>query len=305
MTIRAELTKQYEDFLNPAVLRPRLLAASVFITGFESLKVAIVDRLSGLYWRGFNQEGEEIDPRYDVEVRSRHRSLVRASLMWLVEEGAIEQTDLDTYDRVRVCRNLLAHELLDVVSSQGLPEDFDIRFEELIELLRKIEVWWIQNVELAINPVYVGQEVDPAEIVPGRLIALQVLCDVALGPEDKSLFWYDGFRNKVAEVEEDMGDSPDNITGPDGGRRGVNVGRKLKERVMACECGCGEEPGGGQFVSGHDQVLRVALEAEVGGLLELRALVRSAQEYADGARTTESFTQQVRTLFAGVERQER
>ena len=74
---------------------------------------------------------------------------------------------------------------------------------------------------------------------------------------------------------------------------------------MTCECGCGEEPGGGQFVPGHDQTLRAALEREVGGLLALRALVRSAQQYAAGDRTGESFTQEVRALFANIGRQER
>ena len=167
MPIPPELTKQYEDFLNPEVLRPRLLVTSIFITGFESLKAAIVDRLRSFYWRGFDQDGEKIDPRYDEEVLSRDkRSPVRASLLWLLEEGAIEKADLEAYDRIRLCRNLLAHELLDIVSTEGLPEGFNDRFEGMVALLRKIEVWWIQNVELAIDPDYADKEVDLQRLSP-------------------------------------------------------------------------------------------------------------------------------------------
>jgi hypothetical protein len=47
--------------------------------------------------------------------------------------------------------------------------------------------------------------------------------------------------------------------------------RKLRE--FDCACGCGGRTRGGEFLPGHDQTLRTAIETQVGGLLELRALV--------------------------------
>lgn len=47
--------------------------------------------------------------------------------------------------------------------------------------------------------------------------------------------------------------------------------RKLRE--FDCACGCGGKTRGGEFLPGHDQTLRTAIEAEVGGLLQLQALV--------------------------------
>lgn len=47
--------------------------------------------------------------------------------------------------------------------------------------------------------------------------------------------------------------------------------RKIRE--FDCACGCGGKTRGGEFLPGHDQTLRTAIEAKVGGLLELRALV--------------------------------
>jgi len=40
-----------------------------------------------------------------------------------------------------------------------------------------------------------------------------------------------------------------------------------------CACGCGDEMHGGDFLPGHDQKLRVAIEAKAGGLLALKQLV--------------------------------
>ncbi|SMY06540.1 hypothetical protein [Flavimaricola marinus] len=42
---------------------------------------------------------------------------------------------------------------------------------------------------------------------------------------------------------------------------------------MQCECGCGDDTKGGDFLPGHDQRLRAEIERRVGGLLKLRRLV--------------------------------
>ena len=68
--------------------------------------------------------------------------------------------------------------------------------------------------------------------------------------------------------------------------------------MATCECGCGDEAQG-QFITGHDQRLRIALETEVGGVLPLRTIVRAARAYADGDITDQAFTQTVRGVFAG------
>jgi len=67
--------------------------------------------------------------------------------------------------------------------------------------------------------------------------------------------------------------------------------------MSTCECGCGEEAQG-QFITGHDQRLRISLETEVGGVLPLRTLVRAARAYSDGDIANEAFTRTVRSLFA-------
>ena len=73
--------------------------------------------------------------------------------------------------------------------------------------------------------------------------------------------------------------------------------------MPSCECGCGQEATR-DFLRGHDQRLRVALEAKVGGLLQLRALFVAAEQYAAGEIAEGSFTQTTRAIFAKAWRQE-
>jgi len=191
------LQKVWEEFLNPDVIRPRLIAASIYIACFEALKDAIVGRIRDLFLNGFDQTGDIIDPKYDSKVLSRNKSPVYASLEWLKESAAINDVDIRAFNRVKDCRNNIAHRLFTLLGSEGLPPDFENCFSDMVSLLHKIEVWWIKNFEIPINPEYDGRDVDEKEIVPGRIMSLQLLIDIALGDEAKSRLYYEEFRKRA------------------------------------------------------------------------------------------------------------
>jgi hypothetical protein len=186
--------QSWEEFLNPGVMRPRLIAASIYIAGFEVLKESIVDRIRDFFRNGFDESGDKIDPKYTADVLARNRSPVHASLAWLKDQNAINDHDVETFDRVKGCRNNLAHKLLSVLESEGLPGEYAQCFFDMVALLRKIEEWWITNVEIPTNPDFDGAEVDEGGFVPGPVMTMQLLMDIALGDDERSRLYYDGFR---------------------------------------------------------------------------------------------------------------
>jgi len=194
--MEAKVRQSWEEFLNPEVIRPRLIVASVYIAGFEALKDSIVGRIRDFFWTGFDESGDKIDPKYQSDVLARNRSPVYASLGWLKEMRAIDDGDLSVFDRVKACRNTLAHKLFSTLGSEGLPLDFEQCFSEMVALLRKIEVWCIVNVEIPTNPDYDGEDIDEEKIVSGRLISMQLLWEIALGDDERSRFYYDEFRKQ-------------------------------------------------------------------------------------------------------------
>lgn len=191
--------KSWDELLNPEVLRPRLIAASVYIAGFEVLKGTIEDRIRDFFWIGCDESGNKIDPKYQSDVLTRNRSPIHASLDWLKEMGAIDDTDLLTFKHVKDCRNVLAHNLLSVLDSVGLPDDFEECLTEMLRLLRKIEVWWIANVEIPANPDFDGIDVDEDQIVPGPIAGMTLLLDIALGSEEQSRFYYNELSRQSGE----------------------------------------------------------------------------------------------------------
>jgi hypothetical protein len=195
-----EHEERWERFLDPEVVKPSLFLATMFITTFEILKNSIVDRLRDFYLIGWSAEGNTISPEYAAKVLSRNKSAVYASLDWLVEQQAIEESDLATFEILKKTRNLLAHRLFDVVTGQA-ESPHQEQFIVLVELLRKIEVWWVVNVEISTDPDYADEEIDEAGIVPGAILSLQILLEVASGNTDLLEAWRNQHARKPTHAQ--------------------------------------------------------------------------------------------------------
>ena len=185
-------TDQWERFLDPEMVRPSLFMAAMFITAFEILKDSIVSDVREFYTNGFDESGPTVGDEYQIKVLSRNRSPLYASLQWLRENGAIGDEDLAIFEKLKLTRNQLAHELFAVVIGQ-VESGHEAQFADLVALLRKIGVWWVVNVEVPTNPDFNGQEgIDEANIVPGTALVLQMFIEVATGNTELLERWRKG-----------------------------------------------------------------------------------------------------------------
>lgn len=181
----------WERFLDPDVARPSLFLATMFITTFEILKDSIVEDIRGFYTNGFDEHGATVGPEYQSKVLCKNKNPLYASLQWLRENEAINDEDLATFEKLKNTRNLLAHQLFAVVTAQ-VESAHEAQFDSLVALLRKIGVWWVVNVEIPTNPDFDGQVIDEEGIVPGAVLSLQMLIEVASGNTELLECWRKG-----------------------------------------------------------------------------------------------------------------
>lgn len=194
----------WEEFLSPEVLRSKLISASIYLAAFEMLKESIVDRLSSFYTFRYDEAGGHVDPKYDQEVLSRNRSPVYASLSWLHELGAIHHCDLAIFEKLKECRNRIAHEMARLVLSGGTSDHLAL-FPDLVALLRKVETWWIVNVEIPTNAEVDGREIDGADIIPGPIMTVRMMFDIALGSEAEPTAYLRAFQEKQGRAADKTG----------------------------------------------------------------------------------------------------
>lgn len=173
-----------------------MITASIYITAFEILKSSIIDRLKNFYWRDWEADrGDLIDPSYNTEVLSRNKSQLYASLLWLKENGAIDEYDINKFEEIKISRNRIAHNLPQLLVD-GLPVELPERFSELISLLSKIEKWWILNVDLPANSDWDHKKVGDNDIIPGPIILVTMMTTIALGTEEQAELYLKHFLDK-------------------------------------------------------------------------------------------------------------
>ncbi|MHB0873818.1 MAG: hypothetical protein ACYCQH_11545 [Acidithiobacillus ferrooxidans] len=176
-------SEKWEQLLTPSIMQERLISASLYITAFEILKESIIGRIRSFYIVGFDADSDTISAKYDTAVLSRNKSPLYASLDWLSENEAIDQNDLQSFECIKAVRNSLAHDLPSLVINGADFKHVD-GFQELVALLRKIEVWWVANFEIPVNPDFDGKEIDEEGIVPGPVLIIQMMLEVLSGNEE-------------------------------------------------------------------------------------------------------------------------
>ena len=192
-----EADKSWEKFLHPETLRTNLISISLFITAFEMFKAQVIKKPETFFCNGFDENRLTISKDYASDVLSKNKSKLYASLLWLKEMDAIDQSDIDVFDSIRKHRNEVAHEPLEFIASHT--REFDIsKFQSLISLLKKIEVWWLINYEIAIDPDMLPEDADIDGIVPGPIWSLQLMLDIALGNEPVEGYYYNSFMQRKA-----------------------------------------------------------------------------------------------------------
>ncbi|MBV7600167.1 MULTISPECIES: hypothetical protein [Aeromonas] len=182
----------WERVLHPETLKTNIITASIFSMAFEMLKSSIIEKIEGFFTNGFDENGMIVSPGYKEKVLALNRSPLYASLKWLQDMTAIDDKDLESFEHIKRCRNTLAHEML-TFASTGVDFDVADAFEEMIGLLRKIEIWWFENLEMAIDPDAYPKDLDLDQVTPGPVWSLQMLIDVALGPEEEARKYYEHF----------------------------------------------------------------------------------------------------------------
>jgi len=194
-----DIRLSWERFLNPEILRTNLIVASLFITAFEMLKDSIIGRIRDFFTGGFHENGWIVNDNYKTKVLSLNKSPLYASLEWLKGMNVIDDEDIEEFNKIKNCRNEIAHEIANFISKGPKIDPLPL-FSKMIDLLHKIEKWWILNVEIPTNPDFDGQGIDEDGIVPGQIMTLRLLADIALGSEEESKLYYNNFIKRQKSI---------------------------------------------------------------------------------------------------------
>lgn len=194
------IEKSWERFLNPESLKENLVISSLYITSFEILKDSIISKIKDFFIEGIDEKGFIYSQKYNKEVLSldNKKRPLQASFLWLKKYDVINDDDLNNWKKIVLFRNELAHDMLKFLTQIPESDLLDL-FQIMLNLITKIEKWWIINYELEINENYIGQEISEEDIIPGINVTLHLLFNIALGEKNESKKYFEEFIKQKNE----------------------------------------------------------------------------------------------------------
>jgi len=174
----AHLLKSIQKLTDKEQLQTNLVQASLFLTAFEVLKTSIVDQIRDFYSREIHPNGTSIaSEKYKSDLLALHKNIFIASCLWLKENNAISEEDIETIHAIRDHRNMIAHELLKFLADADYEVDLNL-FAKTKDLLAKIDRWWIMEVHIPTNPDYDGQSIQPDDVKSGHMIVIDAIVEI-------------------------------------------------------------------------------------------------------------------------------
>lgn len=181
-----EIKHQWMNVLDPKRLKPNLELISLYITLYEMLEDAILQKPRDFYTLIDEIDTEEYktnvlglyDPGKCPLIRKSNRVLI-SSLLWWKSMEAISDEDIEVFSHCKERRNALTHEMFKSIT-EGLEDGFFEDFNRMYALFCKIERWWILEYELPLNPKFDNndKEIEEEGVMSGNMILLSVMMDI-------------------------------------------------------------------------------------------------------------------------------
>ncbi|KGM47443.1 hypothetical protein [Pseudooceanicola atlanticus] len=194
------MNSQWEDFLNPDVVRRRFATAGLYLVAHEMLVASIKEPIIEFFSEKWSEKKDwHFSDQYRREVLALDpkgkEDVLRGSISWLDKMEVIDTDDLKIIEELTCARNFFAHELRSVISTGEMPE-FERLFPKIVYLVTKIDRWWVINVEMAVDENWADdEEVEPQNVTPGTTLLLQILEQVAIGEGEAAWELYRAFIN--------------------------------------------------------------------------------------------------------------
>jgi hypothetical protein len=134
----------------------------------------------------------KVSDGYKKEVLSKSKYIDQATLLWFKESEAIDDSGIEKYHKIRKYRNNLTHSMIEFLTFHDKEFDENI-LNDLIDLYSKIEKWWFKYFELSIQPEILPEGTDPDEVIPGPMLTIRLMLEIALGAEPTEGFYYNEF----------------------------------------------------------------------------------------------------------------
>ena len=188
-----------ENVVTPENLQFTVSFTSLFVLVFECFKDMVIDRPKEFFCTEKIEFKEDKivyyeTEKYKREVRKLANKPFEASLRWFANHKVITEFDVNKALSIELHRHSFVHELYNVVHNGISDEDTQL-LADLVSIYKKIDSWWIYNVEIDWDEIKDPNNVKQDECISGSLMMIDVMINILLKGEGES------YRECLAQIK--------------------------------------------------------------------------------------------------------
>ena len=189
-----------KNVVTPENLQFTVSFTSLFVLVFECFKDMVIDRPKEFFCTEKIEFKEDKivyyeTEKYKREVRNLAKKPFEASLRWFANHKVITESDVNKALSIELRRHSFVHELYNVVHNGISDEDTQL-LADLVSIYKKIDSWWIYNVEIDWDEIKDTDNVKQDECISGSLMMIDVMINILLKGEGES------YRECLAQIKE-------------------------------------------------------------------------------------------------------
>ena len=189
-----------ENVVTPENLQFTVSFTSLFVLVFECFKDMVIDRPKEFFCTEKIEFKEDKivyyeTEKYKREVRKLANKPFEASLRWFANHKVITESDVNKVLSIELRRHSFVHELYNVIHNGISDEDTQL-LADLVSIYKKIDSWWIYNVEIDWDEIKDPDNVKQDECISSSLVMIDVMINILLKGEGES------YRECLAQIKE-------------------------------------------------------------------------------------------------------
>ncbi len=181
-----DILNGFNNLINNEKIKDNMIFYSMYLLVFENLKENCISTV-----RSFFEEIKNVNGKNKIVLSDEYKKIENkkingkknvflAILDWFAEMGAISKEDFESFLEIRNDRNKISHELLKLLYNDS-DEKMVQNFLKCIEIYKKIDKWWILNIEIPIAGEYNNDEILEDEVISGNLLMISIVLDNIYG----------------------------------------------------------------------------------------------------------------------------
>lgn len=202
--------KTYQQLLgicDKVVLSDKISLITLFIAMYENFADVNVDRVESFICDMTFEDGEikyKHNDEYKRVIINRkidddgNRNILKATLLWFVDQSAITKDDYDKFSQIKKLRNHCTHKMAEVIINSEM-DDIAKGLADLFVLYYKIDNWWINEIEIPIRGEFKPGDYDEKAVTSVTFQLFNIMKEVLF--EDKSKEFVE-IINSIQNMEE-------------------------------------------------------------------------------------------------------